>query len=72
MNLENFKREPITTEQVNLLSTQFGVEIWVSECTNQWVEDHNGILVLSVIEEIFIEDDNEWRCLPMKQFILTQ
>jgi hypothetical protein len=71
MNLENFNREPITAEQFNLLPTQCGADIWVSQCTNQWIGDHSGILVLSVIEEIFIDDDKEWRCLPMQQFILT-
>ena len=72
MNLENFNRELITEEQFDLLPDQCGEEIWVSKCTNQWISDHNGILVLSVVEEIFIEDDNEWRCLPVQHFILTK
>jgi hypothetical protein len=69
MRLEDFNRQEITWEESDLLPD--GVDIWVSECTNQWVTDHNGTLVLSVVEEIFIEDDNEWRVLPMQQFILT-
>ena len=69
MRLENFNRQEITWEQSSLLPD--GIDIWVSECTNQWVSDHIGILILSVVEEIFIKEDNEWRCLPMQQFILT-
>jgi len=71
MNLENFNREPITAEQFDLLTKPCRADILDNEHTNQWVGDHNGILVLSVLDEMFNEDENEWICLSMQQFILT-
>ena len=71
MDLQNFNKQSITAEQFNLLPEQCGADIWVSQCTNQWITDHNGTLVLTTIEEIFIEEDNEWVCTEMQHFILT-
>ena len=73
MILENFNKLEITNEQFDLLCiNNFGTDIWVSDCTEQWVSIHDGILILNCTKEIFIKEDNEWRQLPTKHFILTQ
>jgi hypothetical protein len=72
MKLENFNKLEITDEQFDLLCiNNFGTDIWVSDCTEQWVSMHDGILILHLTEEIFNEDDKEWRTMPTKYFILT-
>jgi len=70
MNLQDFNQVEITEQQFDLLPD--GADIWTSPCGNKWVSNHGGTLVLSVTDEIFVEEDNEWRTLAMKQFILTK
>jgi hypothetical protein len=70
MNLQDFKQVEITEQQFDLLPD--GADIWASPCTNKWVSNHGGTLVLSVTDETFVEEDNEWRCLPMKHFKLEK
>ena len=70
MNLQDFNQQEITEQQFDLLPD--GADIWTSPCGNKWVSNHGGTLVLSVTDETFVEEDNEWRPLAMKQFILTK